>query len=52
MITARSGTLAVKMPGEALSDGGMNEQIRVRNLNSQRVVKARVTGPAQVEVSM
>ncbi|WP_040262282.1 flagellar basal body P-ring formation chaperone FlgA [Pseudomonas massiliensis] len=52
VITARSGTLAVKMPGEALSDGGMNEQIRVRNLNSQRVVKARVTGPAQVEVSM
>lgn len=52
VITARAGTLAVRMPGEALSDGGMNEQIRVRNLNSQRVVKARVTGPAQVEVSM
>lgn len=52
VITARSGTLAVKMPGEALSKGGMNEQIRVRNLNSQRVVRARVTGPAQVEVSM
>jgi flagella basal body P-ring formation protein FlgA len=40
------------MPGEALSDGGLSEQIRVRNLNSQRVVKARVTGPGQVEVSM
>ncbi|MBA1242103.1 flagellar basal body P-ring formation chaperone FlgA [Pseudomonas japonica] len=52
VITARAGTLAVRMPGEALSNGGMNEQIRVRNLNSQRVVKARVTGPAQVEVSM
>jgi flagella basal body P-ring formation protein FlgA len=52
VITARTGTMAVKMPGEALSNGGMNEQIRVRNLNSQRVVKARVTGPAQVEVSM
>lgn len=52
VITARAGTLAVRMPGEALSNGGMNEQIRVRNLNSQRVIKARVTGPAQVEVSM
>ncbi|WP_213876107.1 flagellar basal body P-ring formation chaperone FlgA [Pseudomonas sp. dw_358] len=52
VITARSGTLAVRMPGEALSDGGMSEQIRVRNLNSQRVVKAKVMGPGQVEVSM
>jgi flagella basal body P-ring formation protein FlgA len=52
VITARAGTLAVRMPGEALSDGGMSEQIRVRNLNSQRVVKARVMGPGQVEVSM
>jgi flagella basal body P-ring formation protein FlgA len=52
VITARAGTLAVRMPGEALSDGGLSAQIRVRNLNSQRVVKARVTGPGQVEVSM
>jgi len=52
VITARSGTLAVRMPGEALSKGGISEQIRVRNLNSKRVVKARVTGPGQVEVSM
>jgi flagella basal body P-ring formation protein FlgA len=52
VIVARSGTLAVRMPGEALAKGGMSEQIRVRNLNSKRVVKARVTGPGQVEVSM
>ena len=52
VITARSGTLAVRMPGEALSKGGLSEQIRVRNLNSKRVVKARVTGPGQVEVAM
>jgi len=52
VITARAGTLAVKMPGEALSNGGMNEQIRIRNLNSQRVIKARVTGPGQVEADM
>ena len=34
------------------SKGGISEQIRVRNLNSKRVVKARVTGPGQVEVAM
>ncbi|MFF7106888.1 flagellar basal body P-ring formation chaperone FlgA [Pseudomonas sichuanensis] len=52
VIVARSGTLSVRMPGEALSKGGLQEQIRVRNLNSKRVVKARVTGPGQVEVAM
>ncbi|AXM98527.1 flagellar basal body P-ring formation chaperone FlgA [Pseudomonas plecoglossicida] len=52
VITARSGSLSVRMPGEALAKGGQGEQIRVRNLNSQRVVKARVIGPGQVEVAM
>ena len=51
VISARSGSLSVKMPGEALSDGGLSEQIRVKNLNSNRVVKARVTAPGQVEVA-
>lgn len=52
VIIARSGSLSVRMPGEALSKGGLAEQIRVRNLNSKRVVKARVTAPGQVEVAM
>ena len=52
VITARSGTLAVRMPGEALANGGLKEQIRVKNLNSQRVIKAQVTAPGQVEVAM
>ncbi|MGE7959593.1 flagellar basal body P-ring formation chaperone FlgA [Pseudomonas sp. NPDC089530] len=52
VISARSGTLNVKMPGEALSNGGMSEQIRVKNLNSQRIIKARITAPGQVEVAM
>jgi flagella basal body P-ring formation protein FlgA len=52
IISARSGTLNVRMPGEALSNGGMSEQIRVKNLNSQRVIKARITAPGQVEVAM
>ncbi|MDR2306362.1 MAG: flagellar basal body P-ring formation protein FlgA [Paucimonas sp.] len=52
VIVARSGSLSVRMPGEALEKGGLQAQIRVRNLNSKRVVKARVTGPGQVEVAM
>ncbi|WP_154913992.1 flagellar basal body P-ring formation chaperone FlgA [Pseudomonas fluorescens] len=52
VITARSGTLSVRMPGEALSNGGLREQIRVKNLNSQRVIKAQVIAPGQVEVAM
>ncbi|QVM89967.1 flagellar basal body P-ring formation protein FlgA [Pseudomonas entomophila] len=52
VIVARSGGLSVRMPGEALDRGGLEAQIRVRNLNSKRVVKARVTGPGQVEVAM
>ena len=52
VITARSGTLSVRMPGEALSNGGLRDQIRVKNLNSQRVIKAQVIAPGQVEVAM
>lgn len=52
VIIARSGNLSVRMPGEALDKGGMQAQIRVRNLNSKRVIKARVTGAGQVEVAM
>ncbi|WP_150640332.1 flagellar basal body P-ring formation chaperone FlgA [Pseudomonas fluorescens] len=52
VISARSGTLSVRMPGEALSNGGLSEQIRVKNLNSQRVIRARVIAPGQVEVAM
>lgn len=52
VISARSGSMSVRMPGEALSDGGFNEQIRVKNLNSKRVIKANIVAPGQVEVAM
>ncbi|WP_339628991.1 flagellar basal body P-ring formation chaperone FlgA [uncultured Pseudomonas sp.] len=52
VITARSGSINVRMPGEALSDGALGTQISVRNLGSQRVVKARITGPGHVEVAI
>ena len=52
VIRARTGTVSVVMPGEALADGVPGQQIRVRNLSSQRVVKARVMEPGTVEVGM
>ena len=52
VISTSSGTVNVRMPGEALSDGAPGQQIKVRNLRSQRVIRARVVGPGQVEVAM
>src|SRR5690606_20170697 len=52
VITAKNSTINVRMPGEALSDGALGNQIRVKNLRSGRVIRARVTGPGQVEVMM
>jgi flagellar basal body P-ring formation protein FlgA len=52
VITARSGGISVRMSGEALSHGGLGEQISVRNLGSGRAIKVRVTGPGQVEAAM
>jgi flagellar basal body P-ring formation protein FlgA len=52
VISARGNTVNVRMPGEALSDGSPGEQIQVRNLRSQRIIKARVIAPGQVEVAM
>ncbi|MBM7059591.1 flagellar basal body P-ring formation protein FlgA [Pseudomonas sp. UL073] len=51
-INVRSNKINVHMNGEALSDGTEGEQIRVRNLSSQRVIKARVAAPGVVEVAM
>ncbi|MCL6414437.1 flagellar basal body P-ring formation protein FlgA [Aestuariirhabdus sp. Z084] len=51
-ITAKGQQLSVKMSGTALSDGKINQQIRVRNNRSERIIKATVTGPKQVEVQM
>ncbi|AGI23625.1 flagellar basal body P-ring formation chaperone FlgA [Pseudomonas sp. MT3] len=52
VIRARTSAIHVMMPGEALSDGVPGQQIRVRNLRSQRIVKARVVEPGAVEVNL
>ena len=52
VIVARSGDFFVKMQGEALSDGAKGQQIRIRNITSDRVIRARVVGPSEVEVAL
>ena len=52
VITAKGSGISVRMQGEALSAGTLGQQVNVRNLSSQRVIKARVVGPGQVEVDM
>ncbi|WP_271408494.1 flagellar basal body P-ring formation chaperone FlgA [Pseudomonas sp. Q1-7] len=52
VISAANSAISVRVPGEALANGAPGEQIRVRNLSSGRVVKARVKAPGQVQVDM
>ena len=52
VISAGGATLSVRMPGEAQEEGAVGQQIRVRNLSSQRVIRARITGPGQVVVDL
>ncbi|MFT6154976.1 MAG: flagella basal body P-ring formation protein FlgA [Crocinitomicaceae bacterium] len=42
MIMAKRGAMSVKMPGEAMSDGREGKQIRVKNIRSERVIRAKV----------
>ncbi|MED5607263.1 MULTISPECIES: flagellar basal body P-ring formation chaperone FlgA [Pseudomonas] len=52
VIRAQTGTVNVVMPGEAMADGVPGEQIRVRNLRSQRIIRARVVEPGAVQVTL
>lgn len=52
VISAANSRVAVRMPGEAMESGSTGSQIRVRNTRSDRIVRARITGPGQVEVGM
>jgi flagella basal body P-ring formation protein FlgA len=47
-ISAGSGSIAVSMNGTALGNGMPGEQIAVRNIQSDRIVRAWVVGPGLV----
>jgi len=49
-LSSNAGGITVTATGEALGNGRSGERIRVRNLQSARVVDATVTGPGSAEV--
>ncbi|MDJ0700125.1 MAG: flagellar basal body P-ring formation chaperone FlgA [Woeseiaceae bacterium] len=51
-LVAKSNGINIRMSGKALSDGGLNQRIRVQNLNSGRVVEGIVRSREHVEVLM
>lgn len=52
LILSQGGSFQVRMRGSALSDGAEGDRIRVRNLNSKRVVEGWVTADGAVMVQM
>ena len=51
VIVATNAKISVRMLGEALDNGKIGEQIRVRNLQSGRVIRALVVARGRVEVN-
>lgn len=52
VISASNSSVQVRMSGEALADGSVGQQVRIRNLSSQRIIYGRVIAPGQVEVDL
>lgn len=48
-VEAKLGAIKVVSQGTAMSDGRIGQQIRVKNIQSQRLVMARVVGSGRVE---
>lgn len=52
IISAKSNVIAIQMKGEALNSGALGEQISVKNLSSNRVIRAQVIERGRVAVLM
>lgn len=49
-LLVKNSTLNISMTGKALSDGAVNQRIRVENLSTGRVIEGVVRSPQHVEV--
>ncbi|MEL7187378.1 MAG: flagellar basal body P-ring formation chaperone FlgA, partial [Pseudomonadota bacterium] len=49
-LVASAGGISVNMNGVALTDGGLNQRIRVENMHSGRIVEGIVRSREHVEV--
>ncbi len=52
IISAKSNIIAIQMKGEALHSGTLGEQISVKNISSNRVIRAQVIEKGRVAVLM
>ena len=52
MIIANYQGVSAKMSGTAMGDGSKGQQIKVRNLSSKRIIKAKVIAPGKVQTVM
>jgi len=51
-LLAASGPVEIRAHGQAMSDGGLSDRIRVQNLNSRRIVEGVVEGNGIVRVDL
>lgn len=51
-LEARHGSLAVRMQGEAIMDGRPGERVRVRALNSEKIVEGTVVNAGVIKVTL
>ena len=52
LILSQGGAFEVRMKGSALGDGAEGDRIRVKNLNSRRIVEGRIAADGTVVVQM
>jgi flagella basal body P-ring formation protein FlgA len=50
-MVARSNGLGVEVKGIAMQRGGLGDIIRVKNLSSKKILKARIIGEDRVEIN-
>jgi flagella basal body P-ring formation protein FlgA len=50
-LLAMSGTIEIRAQGQALSEGGANDRIRVQNINSMKIVEGVVENSGTVRVA-
>lgn len=51
-IYAKTSSFEIKTLGEAMADGNQGDRIRIKNVNSNKVLEATVIGVGEVEVKM
>jgi flagella basal body P-ring formation protein FlgA len=51
-VVARAGALCITAAGEALQEGRLGQTVQVQNVDSKKILTARVTGPTTVEIEL